>query len=538
MYKFLLCWRYLRTRYIALASIVSVMLGVATMIVVNSVMAGFTYEMRNRIHGILSDIVVESHGLEGFSDADWHMRRIEDIAGDSIQGMTPTVHVPAMLSFQFGGQNIMKPIIFIGIDERTHSAVSDFGKYLQHPANREHLSFGLREKGFDTRDHQMGPEAPPRTDMESAGRQWRRIRQEQQRHLEEMARSRGEAPPAAADPFDMAAPSGKATVPPEQFGPRNAKPPQGEPTNIVGPVDPFQKARAQEPVKQADPANDQFTGIIMGIALASVRDKDGADRFLLLPGDDVKVSFLGAGLQPKIIPGNFTVVDFYESKMSEYDNNFVFVPIHELQQMRGMIDPQTGVGNVSSIQVKLKPGADADAVRDKLRAALPGYLVSTWQDKQGPLLAAVQMESAVLNILLFMIIAVAGFGILATFFMIVVEKTRDIGILKSLGASARGVMGIFLGYGLSLGIVGSGVGCVIGLLFVRYINNVRSALEAITGQKVFDPSIYYFYKIPTIVDPFTVAWIVVGALLIAVLASVLPALRAALLHPVEALRYE
>ena len=206
--------------------------------------------------------------------------------------------------------------------------------------------------------------------------------------------------------------------------------------------------------------------------------------------------------------------------------------------MRGMIDKTTGVANVSAIQIKLKPGVDADAVRDKLRAAFPGYLVATWQDKQGPLLAAVQMESAVLNILLFMIIAVAGFGILATFFMIVIEKTRDIGILKSLGASARGIMGIFLAYGLSLGAVGSGVGCVIGLLFVRYINVIRSAVEAITGQKVFDPSIYYFYKIPTIVDAVTVAWIVVGALLIAVLASVLPALRAATLHPVEALRYE
>ncbi len=78
-----------------------------------------------------------------------------------------------------------------------------------------------------------------------------------------------------------------------------------------------------------------------------------------------------------------------------------------------------------------------------------------------------------LNMLLFMIIAVAGFGILAIFFMIVVEKTRDIGILKSLGASARGIMGIFLAYGLSLGIVGSGVGCVIGLLFVRLYQSIR-----------------------------------------------------------------
>jgi lipoprotein-releasing system permease protein len=137
-----------------------------------------------------------------------------------------------------------------------------------------------------------------------------------------------------------------------------------------------------------------------------------------------------------------------------------------------------------------------------------------------------------------LIIAVAGFGILAIFYMIVVEKTRDIGILKSLGASGRGVMGIFLAYGLSLGLVGSGMGMAIGLLFVRYINQIADGLAWITGQPVFDPSVYYFYKIPTAVMPETIAWIVGGALLIAVAASVLPALRAARLHPVEALRYE
>jgi lipoprotein-releasing system permease protein len=148
------------------------------------------------------------------------------------------------------------------------------------------------------------------------------------------------------------------------------------------------------------------------------------------------------------------------------------------------------------------------------------------------------METAVLNVLLFMIIAVAGFGILAIFYMIVVEKTRDIGILKSLGASGSGVMGIFLGYGLSLGIVGSGVGMILGLLFVANINEIADLLGRITGQPVFDPSVYYFYKIPTIVEPFTVMWICLGAIAIAVLASVLPARRAANLHPVRALRYE
>jgi lipoprotein-releasing system permease protein len=150
----------------------------------------------------------------------------------------------------------------------------------------------------------------------------------------------------------------------------------------------------------------------------------------------------------------------------------------------------------------------------------------------------VQMETTLLNILLFLIIAVAGFGILATFFMIVVEKTRDIGILKALGASSRGVMSIFLSYGLSLGLVGSGAGMIGGLLFVAYINQVAKLIELVTGQEVFDPTIYYFQQIPTDVQPLAVVGVVFGAVLIAVLASVLPALRAARLHPVEALRYE
>ena len=148
------------------------------------------------------------------------------------------------------------------------------------------------------------------------------------------------------------------------------------------------------------------------------------------------------------------------------------------------------------------------------------------------------METTILNILLFLIIAVAGFGILATFFMIVVEKTRDIGILKSLGAPSSGVMSVFLAYGLSLGTVGAGVGMALGLLFVVNINRIAAVLERITGREVFDPTIYYFTQIPTIINPLTVLWIVFGAMLIAVMASILPAIRAARLHPVEALRYE
>ena len=91
MYKYLLCWRYLKTRYIALASVISVMLGVATMIVVNSVMAGFSEKMRDRLHGVLADVIVESYDLEGFYDYDEVMARISAVAGDEVEAMAPTV---------------------------------------------------------------------------------------------------------------------------------------------------------------------------------------------------------------------------------------------------------------------------------------------------------------------------------------------------------------------------------------------------------------------------------------------------------------
>jgi len=516
MYKLLLCVRYLRTRYIALASIISVTLGVATMIVVNSVMEGFSFEMQDRIHAILSDVVVESVSLSGVPDAPWHMDQIKDAVGDDIESMTAIVHVPAMLNFQVRGQWITRQVNLIGINEHEHGEVSDFGQYLQHPENREKLSFMLRESGYDVRDHEGGKEAKFRDGMQYAGWKHRRDKAAREKaYFEELERLDHRAPPAETE--------NKTT---------------GRPAN------PYLSAGAgrDDPAQAFDPAKQQRIGIVLGMALGSIRDRNGEDHFMILPGDDVKITVPTAGTPPKAVSETFTVVDFYQSKMNEYDSTFAFVPIRTLQDLRGMVDPASGIRNVTSVQIKLKEGSDLNAVRDKLRAVFPPMqypiTVSTWEDKQGPLLEAVKMEKMILNILLFLIIAVAGFGILATFFMIVVEKTRDIGILKSLGASGRGIMAIFIAYGVSLGTVGSLVGMGLGLLFVRYINEIAEMLGEVTGQEIFNPAIYFFHEIPTITHPLTILWIVVGAIAIAVLASVLPALRAAMLHPVEALRYE
>ena len=254
------------------------------------------------------------------------------------------------------------------------------------------------------------------------------------------------------------------------------------------------------------------------------------------------LTFPAAGTKPAPGYDDYATIGYFKSGMSEYDSSHVYVPLEQLQRMRMLVDEQ-GRGAVNQIQLKVKPGVDLDqlarTIQEGLEKLRPMYFkVSTWEQKQGPLLAAVAVEQSILNMLLFFIIAVAGFGILAIFSMIVVEKTRDIGVMKALGASNAGVREIFLGYGLLLGVVGSGVGMLGGLLFVRYINTIEKGLSWLTGRKVFDDSIYYFNEIPTLVEPWTVFWIVGGALFIAAAASVWPAQRAAKLHPVKALRFE
>ncbi len=519
MYKLLLSWRYLCTRYIALASIISVTLGVGTLIVVNSVMAGFTREMHVRLHGILSDVIVESHSMDGLVDPAWHMAEIRRVVGDDLAGTTAAVHVPAMLSMNVRGQVSTRQITLIGVDEATYADVSDFRQYLLHPENRKRLSFQLREEGYGDESREMPP----------SGWKYRRMKVSYERELE-----------AQRQLLDAELAKSNTPKPVEAPGI-----PQ-DPTNASSglPADPT--ATTADVGSVFDPAKEQFTGMVLGIAIGSVRQRNEEgkvlDYYLCRPGDDVQVTYASAGARPTARSDQFTVVDFYESKMSEYDSGFAFVPLRRLQEIRGMIDPKSGVDAVTTIQLKLKPGTDLNTVRDKLRAHFPvdkfQYQIKTWRDMQGPLLAAVQMETTLLNILLFLIIAVAGFGILATFFMIVVEKTRDIGILKALGAPSRGVMSIFLNYGFSLGLVGSGAGMIGGLLFVTYINDIAKLIEIVTGQEVFDPTVYYFERIPTDVQPIAVVGVVFGAVLIAVMASVLPALRAARLHPVEALRYE
>jgi lipoprotein-releasing system permease protein len=465
MYKYLLCWRYLRTRYIALASIVSVLLGVATMIVVNSVMAGFAEKMRTRLHGILADVVVESYDLDGFLDSEEVMARIRSVAGDQVEAMAPTMETFGLMKFQYGGQSITRQVQIIGIRPEERARTGDFAEFLTDKSDRR---------------------IPPSF--------------------------------AISEAVKLSTPAGALLK----------ESPEGD---------------LMRPYILKEVASQPQHGAIIGYALATIhRNGTHSDEFIAEPGTKVGLVFPRAGKKPEPGYDDFTVIGYFKSGMSEYDSSHVYVPLERLQEMRLLRDPQ-GRGAVNQIQVKVKPGVDIDRLAATLQTELerlrPMYFrVATWEQKQGPLLAAVAIEQSILNMLLFFIIAVAGFGILAIFSMIVVEKTRDIGVLKALGASTSGVRGIFLGYGLLLGVVGSGIGMALGLLFVHFINDIEKWLSRLTGHKVFDDAIYYFNEIPTRVEPWTVAWIVGGALLISAVACIWPAQRAAKLHPVRALRFE
>ncbi|MDR1479028.1 MAG: FtsX-like permease family protein [Planctomycetaceae bacterium] len=537
MYKILVCWRYLLTRHFALFSMVTVMLGVATMIIANAVMLGFATEMKNRIHGILSDINFESIDLQGFPDADAYMEAINSVAGEMIESMTPTIITPGMITFRPGidASTISRQIQLIGIDEMNHGKVSAILEYLQHPINRTNLSFDLRESGYDIQGTGREVGGTIRRDMENAGWNYRRLRVVAQARMQK----------------EYEEDQQRLKIEQEHLLKTNN-------STVAAPVDPFTQVRAVEnnetnltnveKTKIFDAATEQHTGVIIGIGLSSysrsekispeTNKKEIHDRLLLIPGDDVTLSFPTISLPIKLQSDNFTVVDLYESKMVEYDSQLVFVPLKKLQQLRGMFDPVSGKPMVSQLLIKAKPNVDLDLLRDRIKDRFPAalFVVSTWKDKQESLIAAVFNELAMLNVLLFVIFVAAGFGIFSIFSMIVIEKSKDIGIMKSLGASKYGIMQIFIFYSLLLGVGGSLFGLVLGLTFIRYIKEIATVLSYVLGSEVFNPKIYYFYEIPTVVDPPTVIWIICGAILIAVISGIIPALRAAHQQPVDALR--
>lgn len=237
------------------------------------------------------------------------------------------------------------------------------------------------------------------------------------------------------------------------------------------------------------------------------------------------------GLTPPVF--TFDIVGIFNSGMYEYDSRLVYVSLESAQLLFGLGE------NVHGVNVKIADPMQAQTLKRRLSENLvPPLNVKTWMDLNRNLFAALRTEKNVMFILLVMAIAVAAMNIASTLIMMVMEKTKDIGILKSLGASFRIILNIFLLQGLIVGVLGTVLGLGLGLTIVKNLDSIQNLITHLTGFEVFPSDIYYLDKIPSLIHFPDIMMICLASVGISVLASIYPALRAAGLKPIDALRYE
>lgn len=237
------------------------------------------------------------------------------------------------------------------------------------------------------------------------------------------------------------------------------------------------------------------------------------------------------GTVPRI--KTYRVAGTFEVGMYEFDNGVVFMPMDTAQTFFNLDKA------VSSLEVMV---TDPDNIRAYDRAiynALGGKArIFDWQQSNKPFFDAVTVERNVMFLILTLIILVAAFNIVSSMIMLVKDKSHDIAILRTMGATRGMILRIFILAGASVGIVGTLAGFVLGVEFALHIEQIRRALQAVIGTDLFSAEIYFLTQIPARVDPYEVGTVLAMAFGLSFLATIYPSWRAARLDPVEALRYE
>jgi lipoprotein-releasing system permease protein len=258
---------------------------------------------------------------------------------------------------------------------------------------------------------------------------------------------------------------------------------------------------------------------------------DGIKKLENSKGDEEKAAI--DELRDVILPKELAVTGIFETGHYIHDSEFLLVPLYIGQELYGLGDALHG------ITVKTENPYSAERVKDEIENFLtPPQFAQTWIDMNRQYFEAVRLERTVMFFLLFFIVVVAAFGIMSTLITVTVQKRREIGIVKALGANISQIIWVFLGQGTVVGLFGTLTGLGLGMTLIRYRNEFSHWLANTLRIEIFPREVYQFSEIPAQVVPYDVTIICISAFLICSIAALIPAYFAARLDPVKALRYE
>ncbi len=285
----------------------------------------------------------------------------------------------------------------------------------------------------------------------------------------------------------------------------------------------------QDVLKEMPDAEKGLAGIVIGREMARNMGIFLYDSITIIsPAGGISTPM---GMVPRM--KKFVVVGIYESGFYEYDSKLAFLSLKSCQEFLDMGDSVSGIDIVVNDIYK----ADVIARSIQKRLGFP-FFTQNWMQMNKNLFSALRLEKRVMFIILSLIVLVAAFNIISALIMVVMEKNKDIAILKSMGATSATIMKIFIYQGLIVGVVGTFFGCMAGLLIALNLQKISLFIEKIFNFKILPGDVYYLSELPSKVNYSDVVTIVIGTILICFISTIYPSFRASRLDPAEALRYE